>query len=69
MRSSRGGTALGLVVLALLVGAGAAGARPAPETPVAKLMTPALMPAGAWMKAGHHCHTRRDPVAPDPADL
>lgn len=69
MRSPRIGSALGLVVLALLVGAGAAGARPAQERPAAKLMTPATTPAKALMHDGHHCRTRRDPVAPDPADL
>jgi hypothetical protein len=30
---------------------------------------PALTPASAWKHDGHHCRTRRDPVAPDPADL
>ena len=67
MRSSRVGTVLGLVLLALFVGAGAAGARPAQEGP-ATLSTPVLTPAAGAL-SGHHCPTRRDPVAPDPADL
>ena len=66
MRSSRVGTVLGLVLLALFVGAGAAGARPAQERP-ATLVRPTLTPAVSL--SGHHCRTRRDPVAPDPADL
>jgi len=68
MRSSRVGSAFGLVVLALLVGAGAAGARPAQERPAAKLMTPATTPAKALMHDGE-CRMRRGPVAQDPADL
>ena len=67
MQSSRVGTVLGLVLLALFVGAGAAGARPAPERQAA-LSKPVLTPATGAL-SGHHCHTRRDPVAPDPADL
>ena len=66
MRSSRLGTVFGLVLLSLFVGAGAAGARPVQEH--ATLSTPTLTPAAA--SSGHHCRTRRDPVAlPDPADL
>jgi hypothetical protein len=67
VRSSRLGTVFGLVLLALFVSAGAAGARPAQERP-ATLSTPTLTPATA--SSGHHCRTRRDPVAlDDPADL
>ena len=67
MRSSRLGTVFGLALLALFVGAGAAGARPAQERP-ATLSPPTLTPAAA--SSGHHCRTRREPVAlPDPADL
>ena len=67
MRSSRLGTVFGLVLLALFVGAGAAGARPAQERP-ATLSPPTLTPAAA--SSGHDCRTRRGPLAlPDPADL
>ena len=67
MRSSRLGTVFGLVLLALFVGEGAAGARPAQERS-ATLLPPAFAPSAA--SSGHHCRTRRDPVAlPDPADL
>jgi len=39
------------------------------DRPAAKVVVPAVTPASAWKHDGHHCRTRRDPVAPDPADV
>ena len=65
MRSPRGGPAIGFVLIAVLVGAGAAGARPAQERPIAKVVQRATAPTNVLRHDGRHCH----PVAPDPADL
>jgi hypothetical protein len=68
MRTRRAGFALFFVILAgVLLGSGAASARPAQP---ATVPTPdALTLTKPSRLAGHHCRTRRDPVAPDPADL
>jgi hypothetical protein len=68
MRSRRVAPVLFFLLLAgLLLGSGAAAARPAQDRP-ARLVLPALTPSAAT-RYGHHCNTRRDPVAPDRADL
>jgi hypothetical protein len=70
MRSRIAAPAIFFLLLAgVLLGSGAAGARPAQEraTPAVGLSTPLLVPAGH--DGGKHCRTRRDPVAPDAADL
>ena len=69
MRSRRVAPVIFFLILGgVLLGSGAAGARPSQDRPAAKVV-PALAPASAWKHDGHHCRTRRDPVAPDPADL
>lgn len=69
MRSRRVAPVIFFLILGgALLGSGAAGARPTQDRPAAKVV-PALTPASARKHDGHHCRTRRDPVAPDPADL
>ena len=70
MRSRRVAPVIFFLLLGgVLLGSGAAGARPTQDRPAAKVLVPTLTPASAWKHDGHHCRTRRDPVAPDPADL
>ena len=65
MRSRRAGFGLFFVILAaVLLGSDAASARPA-QTRV----DPALAALTPSEHTGTHCRTRRDPVAPDPADV
>ena len=69
MRARRTGFGLLFVILAaVLLGSGTASARPAPAyvDPALAPLTPLTTPSG---HTGSHCRTRRDPVAPDPADV
>ena len=69
MRTRRAGFGLFFVTLAaVLLGSGAASARPAQThvDPALAALTPLTTPSG---HTGRHCRTRRDPVAPDPADV
>jgi len=58
-----------LLLAGVLLGSGAASARPAQDraVPVVDLSTPLVTPSGH--DGGRHCRTRRDPVMPDPTDL
>jgi hypothetical protein len=68
MRTRRTGFALFFVILAaVLLGSSVAGARPAQHHTAPALGVRTLTtPSG---HTGRHCRTRRDPVAPDPADV
>jgi hypothetical protein len=68
MRTRRTGFALFFVILAaVLLGSGVASARPAEHRtdPMLGVLT-LTTPTG---HTGRHCRTRRDPVAPDLADV
>ena len=69
MGARRTGFGLFFVILAaVLLGSGTASARPAQTHvhPALATLTPLTTPSG---HTGGHCRTRRDPVAPDPADV
>ena len=68
MRTRRTGFALFFVILAaVLLGSSVASARPAQHRTAPALGVLTLTtPSG---HTGRHCRTRRDPVAPDPADV